>query len=49
MLKDKQQEIEALRRERNLERERVTKAASQADQAEQSAITLKKEYDKVHF
>ncbi|XP_033230832.1 restin homolog isoform X2 [Belonocnema kinseyi] len=46
ILKDKQQEIETLRKERNLERERVTKAASQADQAEQSAITLKKEYDK---
>lgn len=40
-------EIETLRKERNLERERVTKAANQADQAEQSIINLKREYDKV--
>lgn len=47
MLKEKQQEIEFLRRERDLERDRVTKAANQADQAEQSVILIKQEYDKV--
>ncbi|XP_017893436.1 restin homolog isoform X3 [Ceratina calcarata] len=44
-LKEKQQEIEILRKERDLERERVTKAASQADQAEQSIISIVKEYE----
>ncbi|XP_012245686.1 uncharacterized protein LOC105681303 [Bombus impatiens] len=43
-LKEKQQEIEILRKERDLERERITKAANQADQAEQSLI-LVKEYE----
>lgn len=47
MLKEKQQEIEMLKRERDLERERITKAASQADHAEQIKALLKKEYDKV--
>ncbi|KAL2718981.1 restin isoform X8 [Vespula squamosa] len=46
MLKEKQQEIEFLRRERDLERDRVTKAANQADHAEQSVILMKQEYDK---
>ncbi|XP_035739446.1 CAP-Gly domain-containing linker protein 1-like isoform X6 [Vespa mandarinia] len=46
MLKEKQQEIEFLRRERDLERDRVTKAANQADQAEQSVNLMKQEYDK---
>ncbi|KOC70907.1 CAP-Gly domain-containing linker protein 1 [Habropoda laboriosa] len=44
-LKEKQQEIEFLRKERDLERERVTKAANQADQAEQSIISIVKEYE----
>ncbi|XP_076626899.1 cytoplasmic linker protein 190 isoform X2 [Colletes latitarsis] len=44
-LKERQQEIEFLRRERDLERERFTKAASQADQAEQSIISIKQEYE----
>ncbi|XP_076674021.1 cytoplasmic linker protein 190 isoform X3 [Andrena cerasifolii] len=44
-LKEKQQEIEILRRERDLERERVTKAANQADQAEQSVLSIKQEYE----
>nr|XP_034182737.1 restin homolog isoform X2 [Osmia lignaria] len=44
-LKEKQQEIEILRKERDLERERVTKAANQADQAEQSIISIKQEYE----
>ncbi|XP_077273312.1 cytoplasmic linker protein 190 isoform X7 [Temnothorax americanus] len=46
VLKEKQQEIEFLRKERDLERERVTKAANQADQAEQSALSMKQEYEK---
>ncbi|KAK0174793.1 hypothetical protein PV327_010522 [Microctonus hyperodae] len=46
MLKEKQQEIEMLKRERDLERERITKAANQADHAEQTKAILKKEYDK---
>ncbi|XP_060812931.1 restin homolog isoform X3 [Bombus pascuorum] len=44
-LKEKQQEIEILRKERDLERERITKAANQADQAEQSLISVVKEYE----
>lgn len=47
MLKEKQQEIEMLRKERDLERERITKAATQADHAEQKILKLQKEYDKV--
>ncbi|XP_024890153.1 restin homolog isoform X6 [Temnothorax curvispinosus] len=47
VLKEKQQEIEFLRKERDLERERVTKAANQADQAEQSALSIKQEYEKM--
>jgi len=46
-LKEKQKEIETLRKERDLERERVTKAANQADEAEKSVAVLKKEYEKV--
>lgn len=46
-MKEKQQEIDTLRKERDLERERVTKVASQADQAEQSALSIKQEYEKV--
>ncbi|XP_014485413.1 PREDICTED: restin homolog isoform X2 [Dinoponera quadriceps] len=46
VLKEKQQEIDFLRKERDLERERVTKAANQADQAEQSALSIKQEYEK---
>ncbi|XP_014215601.1 restin homolog isoform X2 [Copidosoma floridanum] len=44
LLKDRQKEIEILRRERDLERERVTKAASQADEAEKITTALKKEF-----
>ncbi|XP_029668458.1 restin homolog isoform X2 [Formica exsecta] len=47
ILKEKQHEIELLRKQRDLERERVTKAANQADQAEQSALSIKQEYDKM--
>ncbi|XP_072747048.1 uncharacterized protein Clip-190 isoform X3 [Anoplolepis gracilipes] len=46
ILKEKQHEIELLRKERDLERQRVTKVANQADQAEQSALSIKQEYDK---
>ncbi|XP_063972275.1 restin homolog isoform X2 [Diachasmimorpha longicaudata] len=46
MLKEKQQEIDMLKKERDLERERITKAATQADNAEQSIVNLKMEYDK---
>lgn len=45
-MKEKQQEIDFLRKERDLERQRVTKAANQADQAEQSALSIKQEYEK---
>ncbi|XP_012277804.1 restin homolog isoform X2 [Orussus abietinus] len=44
--RERQQEIEILRKERDLERDRVTKAASQADQAEQAVVTLRQEYEK---
>ncbi|XP_050491116.1 uncharacterized protein LOC126873859 [Bombus huntii] len=44
-LKEKQQEIEILRKERDLERERITKAANQADQAEQWLISVVKKYE----
>ncbi|CAL1689353.1 unnamed protein product [Lasius platythorax] len=47
ILKEKIHEIELLRKERDLERERVTKVANQADQAEQSALSIKQEYDKM--
>ncbi|XP_048509340.1 CAP-Gly domain-containing linker protein 2 isoform X4 [Athalia rosae] len=46
MLKDKQIEIEYLHKERDLERERVTRAANQADQAEQMVILLRLEHEK---
>lgn len=46
-MKERQKEIETLRKERDLERERVTKAASQADEAEKAVATIKKEFDKV--
>ncbi|XP_066597126.1 CAP-Gly domain-containing linker protein 1 isoform X2 [Prorops nasuta] len=46
-LKEKQQEIENLKKERDLDRERATKASIQADQAEQSAVSLKNQYEKI--
>lgn len=48
MLKEKQMEIEHLHKERDLERQRVTRAANQADQAEQAVVSLKQEHEKVH-
>ncbi|XP_012241486.1 uncharacterized protein LOC105680831 [Bombus impatiens] len=41
----RKQEIEILWKERDLERERITKAANQEDQAEQSLISVVKEYE----
>lgn len=49
MLKEKQQEIDMLKKERDLERERMTKAAIQADNAEQSKIALNQEYYQVNI
>ncbi|XP_011499541.1 PREDICTED: CAP-Gly domain-containing linker protein 2 [Ceratosolen solmsi marchali] len=46
ILKEKLKEIDTLRKERDLERERVTKAANQADEAEKIVMVLKKEYEK---
>ncbi|XP_043271719.1 CAP-Gly domain-containing linker protein 1 [Venturia canescens] len=46
MLKEKQQEIEMLRNERDLDRQRISRVAAQADNAEKNVITLKEEYDK---
>ncbi|XP_046474834.1 CAP-Gly domain-containing linker protein 1 isoform X1 [Neodiprion pinetum] len=46
MLKDKQIEIEHLHKERDLERQRVTRAANQADQAEHTILLMKQEYER---
>ncbi|KAJ8985032.1 hypothetical protein NQ317_016943 [Molorchus minor] len=46
VLKEKQQHIEQLIKERDLERAEITRAASQADDAEQKLTTLSKEYEK---
>lgn len=48
MLKEKQQEIEMLRHERELDRQRISRLAAQADTAERNVITLKEDYDKVN-
>lgn len=47
MLKDKQQHIEQLLKERDLERQEFTKAASQAEDAERQLIVVKKEFENV--
>lgn len=49
VLKEKQQHIEQLLRERDLERAEIAKAASQADEAEQKYVDLKQEFDLVSF
>ncbi|KAJ8918792.1 hypothetical protein NQ315_011076 [Exocentrus adspersus] len=46
VLKEKQQHIEQLLKERDLERAEITRAASQADEAEQKLTTLRQEYEK---
>ncbi|XP_076266229.1 cytoplasmic linker protein 190 isoform X7 [Rhynchophorus ferrugineus] len=46
VLKEKQQHIEQLLKERDLERAEITRAASQADEAEQRLVQLRQEYDK---
>ncbi|KAL3268090.1 hypothetical protein HHI36_007217 [Cryptolaemus montrouzieri] len=45
VLKDKQQHIEQLLNERDLERQEFTKAASQAEEAEQKLVLQQKEFD----
>ncbi|KAK9738416.1 CAP-Gly domain [Popillia japonica] len=45
VLKEKQQHIEQLLKERDLERAEIAKAASQADEAEQKYVTLKQDFD----
>ncbi|KAF2904339.1 hypothetical protein ILUMI_01836 [Ignelater luminosus] len=45
VLREKQQHIEQLLKERDLERAEVTRAANQADDAEQKLTTLRSEYE----
>ncbi|KYB25236.1 Restin homolog-like Protein [Tribolium castaneum] len=45
VLREKQQHIEQLLKERDLERAEITRAASQADEAEQKFYTLKHEFE----
>jgi hypothetical protein len=47
VLREKQQHIEQLLKERDLERAEITRAASQADEAEHRFFTLKQEFEKV--
>lgn len=47
VLREKQQHIEQLLKERDLERSEITRAANQADEAEQQLATLTLEYDQV--
>lgn len=47
VLREKQQHIEQLLKERDLERAEITRAASQADEAEQKLTTLTLEYNHV--
>lgn len=47
VLKEKQQHIEQLLKERDLERAEITRAASQADEAEHRFFTLKAEFEQV--
>lgn len=47
VLKEKQQHIEQLLKERDLERAEITRAASQADEAEHQFFTLKAEFEQV--
>lgn len=49
MLKEKQQHIEQLLKERDLERAEVTKAANQAEEVEQRLLALRLEYDQVSW
>ena len=44
-LKEKEQHIEQLLKERDLERAEVAKAASQTDEAEAKLVQLKQEFD----
>lgn len=47
VLKEKQLHIEQLLKERDLERAEITKAANQAEEAEQRLSALRQEYEKV--
>lgn len=47
VLREKQQHIEQLLKERDLERSEVSRAANQADEAEQKLATLRSEYEHV--
>lgn len=47
VLREKQQHIEQLLKERDLERAEITRAANQADEAEQQLARLNLEYDQV--
>lgn len=47
VLREKQQHIEQLLKERDLERAEITRAANQADDAEQKLSTLTLEYEQV--
>lgn len=49
VLREKQQHIEQLLKERDLERSEITRAASQADEAEQKLATLTQEYEQVSY
>lgn len=47
VLREKQQHIEQLLKERDLERAEITRAANQVDDAEQKLSSLKLEYEQV--
>lgn len=47
VLREKQQHIEQLLKERDLERTEITKAANQVEEAERKLFALKSEYDRV--
>lgn len=47
MLREKQQHIEQLLKERDLERSEITKAANQVEEAERQLSVLKSEYERV--
>jgi hypothetical protein len=47
-LREKELHIEQLLKERDLERAEVTRAASQADDAEQKLVAYKQEFEQVY-
>lgn len=48
-LREKHLQIEQILKERDLERAEITRAAGQADEAEQKLATLKAEYEHVSY